>query len=81
MRFTFAPNYAHLYDGFSNRGLKIHSILRLRRLRYSTEEFNEKANNMRQRFLTQGYPVTWAEEAYNAYNPVLNLFKKQLKIC
>ena len=48
------------------RGLPKSQFYRLRRICHSTEDFCEKAAEMRTRFMQRGYPTTWVDQAYTA---------------
>lgn len=47
------------------RGLPKSQFFRLRRICETTEDYIDKANDMKDRFLQRGYPIHWVEKAYN----------------
>lgn len=62
-------------------GLPKSQFYRLRRICHSTEEYEENALDMKQRFLSRGYPMKTVEEAYNMAlsTPRSHLLEKSVK--
>ena len=63
------------------RGLPKSQFFRLRRICETTEDYMEKANEMKDRFVQRGYPLEWVDKAYKtALNkPRSHLLKKNKK--
>lgn len=47
------------------RGLPKSQFYRLRRICHSTEDFIDKAEDMKSRFSQRGYPLAWIDQAFN----------------